>query len=347
MTSTPLTAIEGALALPSLRSLNHLPEPFGRGWALLPPGQRWHAGLDSLYAALLRTVCIRNRQLRSYGQRVLIDSLLVGVKRTAEARVADATRPVAEPADIAAAARPDMRRIVPQGPMRIALKARSPQIVQRRTVWHRRTVAASAGVIGCVAVLAWWIVDQPLAPRHLSSDLLKSAQALMARREAPVPAPVPAPVGKPRAQPPAASPEAPVIADAVIPAPVLEPSPVDVAAAAAVPMAAPPERPPARPAPAPRDAIRSSPPRRVLHARSHPLAVNRRASNESSHQARVPTGFGEDEYADVAAFAMMSSRDVAPLPRAAASNHPPADSTEWMNHMSQRRVTEIPEQFAR
>jgi hypothetical protein len=28
-------------------------------------------------------------------------------------------------------------------------------------------------------------------------------------------------------------------------------------------------------------------------------------------------------------------------------NNLPANSTEWMNHMTQRRVTEIPEQFGR
>ncbi|MDH6150582.1 MULTISPECIES: hypothetical protein [Paraburkholderia] len=45
-------------------------------------------------------------------------------------------------------------------------------------------------------------------------------------------------------------------------------------------------------------------------------------------------------------FAMMSLRDVAPLPRSTVSNNLPANGTEGINHISQRRVTEIPEQFA-
>ncbi|MEX3635543.1 hypothetical protein [Paraburkholderia sp. BR14320] len=324
MTSTPLTSIEGAFALPPLRPLNQLSESFGRDWALLPDTQCWRAGFDSLYAALLRTVCIRDQPLLSYGQRVSIDGALSGVKRPAEAPVADATQHAAEAAHTATVARPAMQRKVPQGPMRIALKARSPRIAQRRSVWNRRTVAASAGVIGCVAALVWWIVDQPLPPQHIASGMLKSAQALMPRRDAPV------------------------IAEAVTAAPLLPPLPVDVAAAPAR-IAALPERTTTRHVRTPRDAIHSSPAhraRRALHAQTHPLSVNRHAANESSHEARVRTRFGEDEYADVTTLAMMSSRDAATLPRSTVSNNRPADSTEWMNHISQRRVTEIPEQFA-
>ncbi|MGF6548119.1 hypothetical protein [Paraburkholderia youngii] len=322
MTSTPLTLIEGAFALPPLRPLNQLSEPFGRDWALLPDAQCWRAGIDSLYAALLRTDCVENQPLLSYGQWVSIEGALSGVKRSAEAPVADATQHAGEAAHTATVARPAMQRKVPQGPMRIALKARSPRIAQRRSVWNRRTVAASAGVVGCVAALVWWIVDQPLAPRHIASEMLKSAQALMPRRDAPV------------------------IAEAVTPAAVLPPLPVDVAAAAPAPLAALPQRNTTRNPRTPRDAIHSSPARRALRAQTRPLSVNRHAANESSHEARVRTRFGDDEYADVTTFAMMSSRDATPLPRSTVSNDRPADSTEWMNHISQRRVTEIPEQFA-
>ncbi|MBB5447242.1 MULTISPECIES: hypothetical protein [unclassified Paraburkholderia] len=340
MTSTPLIPIEGAFALPHLRALDHLPEPFGRDWTLLSGAQRWRTGLDSLYAALLRTVCIRDQQLLSYGQRVSIDGVLTDMKLPAETPVANATQPAGEPSHTATAAHPAMQRKVPQGPMRIALKARSPRIAQRRTVRHRRTVAASAGVIGCVAVLAWWIVDQPPAPWHMASDMLKSAQALMPRRDAP------APVEKRRVQHLVASPEAPVIAEAVTPAPVLPPLPVDVAAAAPTRIAALPQRTATRHAPTPRDAIYSSPPRRALRVQTHPLPVNRHAANDPSHEARVRARFGEDGYADMTTFAMMSLRDVALLPRSTVSNNLPANSTEWMNLISQRRVTEIPERFA-
>ncbi|HEX3380470.1 MAG TPA: hypothetical protein VHU21_11830 [Paraburkholderia sp.] len=344
MTSTPLTLIEGALALPRLRPLDHLPEPFGRDWALLPLAQHWRTGLDSLYAALLRTVCMKNQQLRSYGQSVSIYGVPVGVQWTAAPLAEAAARPAGEAANAVAGARPDAPRQAPPGPMRIALKARSPRTAQRRTVWNGRTVAASAGAIVCVAVLAWWVADQPLAPRHIASELLKSAQALIVRRDVPV--------EKRRYQ--VARPEAPVIAEAVTPTPVLPPLPADVAAAA--------------PAPLPSEAVHSSRPRRVLRAETHRQPVDRHVASESLHEAHVPrvavmrarsntssandasfvpAQFGADEYADVMTSAAMPLRDVATPPRTAPLNNLPANSTEWMNHMTQRRVTEIPEQFGR
>ncbi|WP_233802768.1 hypothetical protein [Paraburkholderia sp. HP33-1] len=336
MISTPLTLIEGAFALP--RPLDHLPEPFGRDWALLPLGERWRAGLDSLYAALLRTVCMTDQHLLSYAQWVSIDHVLIGVRHKAAQLVETAAQPAGEPANTAARARPAAQRRVPQGPMRIALKTRTPRIAQRRTVWNRRTVAASAGAIGCVAVLAWWMIDQPLAPRRMASEMLKSGQALMAHRDVPV--------EKRRSQHQIARPEAPVIAEAFTPASVpppavLPPLPADMAAAA--PVAALPQHTATRRKPAPSEEIHSYPPRRVLRAQTHPPGANRYAANESLDEVR----FGADEYAEPTTSVMMPSRDATPLPRLVVSNNLPANSSEWMNHMSQRRVTEIPEQFAR
>ncbi|APA84144.1 hypothetical protein BJG93_01070 [Paraburkholderia sprentiae WSM5005] len=340
MTSTPLTLIEGAFALPRLRPLDHLPEPFGGDWALRPLGQRWRAGLDSLYTALLRNVCVSDQQLLSYEQWVLLDGVLIGAKRPAEAPVARATPPASEPAHAAKATRPVTQRSVPARPMRITLKPRSPRIAQRRTVWHRRRGAASACVIGCVALLAWWMADQPLAPRHIASDMLKSAQALIARRDAP------APIEARRAQHQLARPEARVIAESLAPVPALPPLPADVSAAPAR-IAASPQRTATRHQSAPREAVHSSAARRVLRAQTHQLGADRHAANESLRASRVQkTRFGEDEYADVTTVATMSLRDGAPLPRSAVSNKRPSNSTEWMNHMSQRRITEIPEQFA-
>ncbi|EDZ97480.1 conserved hypothetical protein [Burkholderia sp. H160] len=327
MTSTPLTLIEGAFALPRLRPLDRLPEPFGREWALLPVGQRCRAALDSLYAALLRTVCMNDQRLLSYGQWVSIDGVLIGVQRQAAQPVETAAQSAGEPENAAAAARPVVQRRVPQGPMRIALKTRTPRIAQRRTVWNRRRVAANAGAIGCVAVLAWWMVDQPLAPRRMASDVLESVQASMARRDVAV--------EKRRSQHQVARPEAPVMAEVFTPAPVLPPLPADVAAL--------PQQTATRRGPAPSEEIRSSRSRRALRAQTHPQRADRRAANDSSHQAR----FGANEYADLTTSAMMPLRDAAPLPRLVVSNNPPATSTEWLNHISQRRVTEIPEQFAR
>jgi hypothetical protein len=42
----------------------------------------------------------------------------------------------------------------------------------------------------------------------------------------------------------------------------------------------------------------------------------------------------------------MPVQEIPPLPRPIASNNASANNTEWVNHMTHRRVTEIPEQFA-
>lgn len=161
----------------------------------------------------------------------------------------------------------------------------------------------------------------------------------------------------------------PVIAKAVTPTPVLPPSPAGVAAAAPALIVALPHQTATLRQPAPSEVIRSSRPRRVLRAQTRRQQGDRHVANESSHEAHVPrvavmrarsnassaaaddasfvqARFGVDEYAGVKTSATIPLRDVATLPRNAVPNNPPANSTEWMNHMTQRRVTEIPEQFA-
>lgn len=64
-TTIPLTLIEGSMALPRLRPLGHLPAPFGRDWALLPPGYSLRAELKALYAAVLRTFCLNAETIRA------------------------------------------------------------------------------------------------------------------------------------------------------------------------------------------------------------------------------------------------------------------------------------------
>ncbi|MDR8399831.1 hypothetical protein NE850_26350 [Paraburkholderia sp. USG1] len=65
MSTIPFTPIEGYLALPRLRPLGHVPAPFGRDWALLPPGYSLRAELKALYAAMLRTFCLSDQAIRS------------------------------------------------------------------------------------------------------------------------------------------------------------------------------------------------------------------------------------------------------------------------------------------
>jgi len=66
MPTTPLTIIDGAMALPRSRPFNDVPAPFGRGWTLLAPRHRLDKGLHGLYGAVLKTFDLRDQPIRSF-----------------------------------------------------------------------------------------------------------------------------------------------------------------------------------------------------------------------------------------------------------------------------------------
>jgi hypothetical protein len=70
-------------------------------------------------------------------------------------------------------------------------------------------------------------------------------------------------------------------------------------------------------------------------------------SARGAYSPPAPAQPGFDEYADVTMSAATPVRDVASSRSATSYRVPAAGSTEWMSHMSQRRVTEIPDQFAK
>jgi hypothetical protein len=71
-------------------------------------------------------------------------------------------------------------------------------------------------------------------------------------------------------------------------------------------------------------------------------------STAGRYSPPAPAQLGIDEYADVTMSAATHLREIAPPPRPVASNHSPGgNGTEWMNHLSQRRVTEVPDQFGK
>jgi hypothetical protein len=73
-----------------------------------------------------------------------------------------------------------------------------------------------------------------------------------------------------------------------------------------------------------------------------------RPSAAGAFSPLTPAQLGSDEYTDVTMSSATHLRDIAAAPRAALSNHSqPADASEWMSHIAQRRVTEIPDQFAK
>jgi hypothetical protein len=87
-----------------------------------------------------------------------------------------------------------------------------------------------------------------------------------------------------------------------------------------------------------------------MQRRAVPRAAQRalpRPSAAGAYSPRAPAQPGLDEYADVTMSAVTQLRDLASSRSAMTNNLPAAGSTEWMSHMSQRRVTEIPDQFAK
>jgi len=65
MSTFPFVQVQGALALPHIRPLARLPVSFGREWALTPPHSSLRAELRALYAAILRTVCLSAEAFRA------------------------------------------------------------------------------------------------------------------------------------------------------------------------------------------------------------------------------------------------------------------------------------------
>ena len=86
-------------------------------------------------------------------------------------------------------------------------------------------------------------------------------------------------------------------------------------------------------------------PRITVPRTVHPASPAPSARGAYSPLAPAQPGF--DEYADVTMSVATPVRGVASSRSATSNRVPAASSTEWMNHMSQRRVTEIPDQFAK
>ncbi|RKF49108.1 hypothetical protein [Paraburkholderia fungorum] len=62
----------------------------------------------------------------------------------------------------------------------------------------------------------------------------------------------------------------------------------------------------------------------------------------------APSRLGTDEYASTTLSASTHLRNITPPSRPASSINPPGtNGTEWINQMSQRRVTEVPDQFVK
>ncbi|HEX7911082.1 MAG TPA: hypothetical protein VF534_23740 [Paraburkholderia sp.] len=366
MSTIPFTPIDGYLALPRLRPLSHVPAPFGRDWSLLPPGYSLRAELKALYAALLRTFCMSDQAIRSFCRWSPLEE--------SHAATADVARPTAFEAPHGVAAQVTTETVtipsVAGSVNRWTVLAGGACALGGAAVlaWigvdhltHRHTIT-HANFAGTVPTQrnSQPTTFRPPATEPAIADSAAGASALVA-------APTPSHSGAAPAWT-AASSHAEVLKSTTVSASV-------PASPLALPMApprvvvsqvAPPrgksisekavsqrnqnQRHNARYADVKRkshataktaDASRFAIPKTIAHTSPRPSAAG-------PFSPLAPARLGVDEYAGVAISAATHLRDIPRAPRPATSNTPSAtNGTEWMSHLSQRRVTEVPDQFAK
>ncbi|MFM0303211.1 hypothetical protein PQQ99_24130 [Paraburkholderia sediminicola] len=391
-TTIPLTLIEGSMALPSLSPLCRLlPAPFGRDWALLPPGPSLRAELKALYAAVLRTFCLNAETIRALCQWESLrkpPAASTGfIPPATSTTVFDA--PVDESLRTAA-------ETAPFSPVSMPAAPASP----RGGSMHWGALAGGACALGGAAMLAW-IASGHLAQRHSVSDVKPAGQiplrqqAQLANRLSPDAAVNPHPTANNRAAglaPSAASSPvhaagAPGSARASVPASpeILPNAPAtvplrDITASPATEITTPVKATSARTTASKNVSRRQDMQRKdpaSLYERSDrssqtiiatrppnmsptnyevpqiavPATAQRTSPTPSSagpYSPIAPSQLGTDEYASITTSASTHLRNIAPPSRPASSlNSPGMGGTEWIDHMSQRRVTEVPDQFAK
>jgi hypothetical protein len=346
MSTIPFTLIEGAIAMPRLRPLRHVPTSFGRDWTLRPPAPGWRAELKALYAAVLHTFCLTDRAILSFCKWIPLDA------RRAAADLASSA-PTVRRATADAAPREDAR-MVADGAVRSttidALAARAPNSASI----HWVALAGGACAIGGVAMLAWVAFGHP--EHRESTGNVKTADVAVISRESQL------------AKRPENDPVAAVktdIGDAGARARGATLARVDakpvVAPASVVTPASAPNNVSRDKASSQRTTTRSvvaNQPRGVAATRHHTsrtAAVPPTASRKSpapsvagDYSPFAPAELGVDEYAAIRMSAATHLRDIVAGPHAPTSGNPSeAGGTQWMDRMSHRRVTEVPEQFSK
>lgn len=364
MSTIPFTPIEGYLALPRLRPLGHVPAPFGRDWALLPPGYSWRTELKALYAAMLRTFCLSDQAIRS----------LCRWSPLGEPRVIAVA---AQPEPAATTAQATVFAAVPEAAMQTAVEAPVASLVvgpaygttARGYGSHWGALAGGACVLGGAAVLAWigfgHLVHRQAAaavagriPAHRSSqapDLRSSTRV----SDLPVGNSAVAPTFAPASSLTSATVSAAVSARAAAQTLSVAPAPISA------------DKKGARRHTRARDTNstrqQQNRPHTTQYATVKPsshaadnardwqrIAVPRmagglsaRSSAAGSYSSFAPTRLGVDEYAGVTLSASTHLRDARPLHAVSSNNESSSTGTEWMGRLTQRRVTEIPDQFAK
>ncbi|MCX4170794.1 MULTISPECIES: hypothetical protein [Paraburkholderia] len=349
-TTIPLTLIEGSMALPSLSPLGRLlPPPFGRDWALLPPGHSLRAELKALYAAVLRTFCLDADTIRALCQWE--SWRLPPAVSSGFTSPASSTTVFDTPADESLRTSAEA---VPFSPVPASPRGGS---------LHWRALAGGACALGGAAMLAW-IGFGHLAQRHTISDA-KPAGKVPIRQEA---------QSANRHSPDAA----------VTPYAVADTRPAVIAPSATTEIVTPVTATPARAIAGQnlsrrRDKLRESAPNQYKRSgrssqttiamqslaqvsrisptnyevpqiplSANPQRASPKPSSAGAYSPLAPSQLGTDEYGSMTLSARTHLRDIAPPSRPASTINPPeTGGTEWINHVSQRRVTEVPDEFAK
>jgi hypothetical protein len=390
MSTIPLTLIEGAIAMPRLRPLDRLPAPFGRDWAFLPPGQSWRTELKALYAAVLRTFCMSDKAIFSFGRWAPLNArrAAAAASGSAVASGSAAASSASAGAAASAAATPTPTRATvfhparEEGPHRFA-EASAAQVVEgplfvsmsRGTSSYWKAIAGGACALSGAAMLAWIAVNHQTHRRTIDAvqpvdTAIANRDAQPAQRRAPEAVIARGPDGGGEIKARTRSAVSARAANASPSAPAAYAPASAATKAAAAPRVASSNTDSRRHTLRETAGIRrETTSRRLMRSTAAnplslvaPMAGDTRhitvppiaqrtspvASAAGTYSPLAPARLGIDEYADVTLSAATHLREIAPPPRPATSNHSSASNgTEWMNHMSQRRVTEVPDQFAK
>ncbi|MGS1072712.1 hypothetical protein [Burkholderia glumae] len=341
MSSIAFIEVEGRFAMPSSRSC--APSSYGHEWALLPPAPESRTGIRSLYAAIVRTVCLD------------IDAFLAASRwdRGRDAKAVSATIPAAVHAPPAAEAPLETKLPEPRGPAANAFPDEARPISLPKTPRYRaarrsphslRRRAGQIGIVGAAMLLGWIVIGHvpPKPERNGAVDVWQGAvNGSSSRRAAPVALRQAGADVEPSSADAIASPRrTPISKHAAAGAPTRDESKRNHAQAGtglarvdsrrlASSHAFAPHREPARPT---ASVDRSRQARRASRSASH-HDVNARRGLVASD------AFDINDYADLV-------NELRQRSAIATRNEQPTTGTEWADQISQRRLTDIPEQFS-
>lgn len=377
MSTPPLTLVAGEIRMPRLRPLELVSRSLGREWSLLPPNVSFRTELKALYAAMLRTFCLSadalfvmcrwDPQSLQRPSALTASPIPLGMRHPTHSpiRVRRQWNALAGGAcaigGVAAIAW--LMANHPRQPASPTLAA-APEVTLNAAANQRGTVRSRSGDIErpADAPVAWNRARGDLTARkpdesaavnssgtdvgHVSSTLTGPASTETAKASAS------------RVTTEHTSPIAPRTANAYasVPPKSAKPSSIDHTAR---------DVRKAHSTKRERNELASTSAHRVPHAVARALNVAPRhalrASSESQrstgHRARhVPSVAGDysplapsarlsGDYDSVTMSAGTHVRDIAPS--TIRQDRVNTNSTEWMNHMSQRRVTEIPDSFSK